>query len=496
MTQPHKVFYPGTIEELFESSKWRKYLPIFRKLQDATTTESELNEYMKSLGIRTCKRLDRFIEGQFIKHNWYMSVGEQDGEKTYKLLPIYTDELGDGVISYSIYRKNREVLDKAMEDGTALPAQSYLSDPEAYQTWVDSLNLKGLNTTTNKVISFQDLIKGSTKYPDEYLVIYAFPSYNRFEELSRAIDTYLEFIMGLSGHKHALYCLAQGYSQEEFNDIEINRLVNVTNEEIHIDWVDPYPKPISQTRIREDVYRGAEALAKRLDSEKHRNKKVVYVFFDDDFEFKNGSVAAYDSAVDYLHEHPAIGIVQCSGYLGGYYDHGGLLTRWNGHLWMDRGMVVRPLDGQIFFRDDVGKEGGLFETYMYLYFMLRGSSIANLKNVPTLHHSYKYQSNARQNKIDKMTDSELKVHMHAQKYVEDAFDYFNSVLGEGVYTATAYAPRLSLKFKKPSLEAFRKHLISAKERFGYSEYCVNDGVLSRGLPKKWRDVADEVGINY
>jgi len=487
------VQFPATLDQLFTKKKFKRDEPLFRDLYARTISTDELRSMYGADLLLGDHRYSRFINGDGIKFGWIiLEWQDTQTEATYnRLVPIgwNGEHVPSGMVSYPTYQSHKRRYDQGELSAMSLLSILVFSDefPKELLYTPDSSNARMLNSST-PILVREELFQHLTilQRTFNHHILYVIPSYGNIVNLERVLRTWVDYVLSESRYISHLYLYAQGYSledQERIYGIIPSALINF----ITVKFVAAYPQPISQTLIRNTAYTAAclEAIYSH----------TAYVLGDDDFEFKSGSGAAYDTAIDYLLNNPAIGLIQCSGYLGGYYKRSGLLTRWNGHFWMDRGIIGRPLmyAGEyqpLFLMSDIGKLGGLFETYLFIYYAEQGYGVATMKNTPTLHRSYRHNSKSRGQWFNSLKPADLEVHMHNQRFIDAAITYFNSVLGAGTYSVVEYAPHLQLKYKGPSLQFFLTHYDRALANFGYCAYTQENGNLSRGLPKGWRDALE------
>lgn len=310
------------------------------------------------------------------------------------------------------------------------------------------------------------------------------PSYRREGMLLVVIDTYLSYVapeLVANGMRPTLSVSAQGYRKYYIESLAFKYKKQIEEGQLLLFDIPAYERPTSQTQIRSDLHQFVRAMI--------AEPIAFTVLLDDDMQFKSGSGLAIAESVRYMQEHPGLGLIQMSGYLGGYFDHGGhLLRRWNGHFWTDRGLVIRDIGEDLFLPEDVGRPGGLVETYIFTHYLLKGYSAATKKNVPTLHRSNRNRTKARLEADAELSEEDLKNHMHRRDFIEDALDLFNQRLGAGTYRVKQFEPKLELEYRGPSLTCFEQHLRAAHQKFGYSDYLFEGGTYSRGLPRGWESV--------
>lgn len=93
---------------------------------------------------------------------------------------------------------------------------------------------------------------------------------------------------------------------------------------------DPYPKPISMVRIRNDCM--------MLDPDCD-----IYLFVDDDMKFNPGAGHCYNEIIRFFEEDDQLGLVMSAGYLGGYNYVGTLKYATEKHWTVCRGLFLRNI---------------------------------------------------------------------------------------------------------------------------------------------------------
>lgn len=480
-----EVKYLGTIDALFAAPKWEELKPVFERLLKPTTTD-ELKKAFKKVGLRTSGRIDRFMNGEAIQFGWLLCrvprevpPGESP-EFVYQLVPIGWDgeNIPKGMVTYDQYSAQRSAFNKLQLKAPSIA--EYYTEPDKWENYVAELPKKPDGTPRVRSTRGRKLGK-AISVADPSKVCFVIPSvfvegnYN----ITRTLQTWNDFVVPEMKNFPTLVIYAQGY--DEVGQSNLAAIIGSMQGHVIVHHGPKFPLPLSMPLIRESSFRVSQMYG----------TWDYLVMGDDDFEFKNGSGNYYDFGVEYMKHFPAIGMVQASGYLGGYYDRDALLTRWGAFVWTDRGLILRVTpDNTFFLPTDVQKLGGLEESLLAVSYQLRGYAIATLKNVPTVHHSYRHNSKAKKAYLASMTPEKLETHMCAENVVGPTVQHLNRVCGEGTYTIKQYAPEFQSTFKSPSLDFFRIHLGLSIQQHGYCQYTHDDGQYSRGLPKGWRNVPE------
>lgn len=302
----------------------------------------------------------------------------------------------------------------------------------------------------------------------------------KFTDAKLMVESWITQIRYQSQHHVSLHILLQPGDSEDISEEDYYKYFESLEKNddlhIHLHHFKSELLYVSQNHLRNTLWTKVKNYVQG-----HFSYAVLH---DDDFEFRDGSAKYYDEQIAYMDQNPSVGLIQTSGYLGGYVERERPLMRWGAHFWMDRGIIIRPISDLMIFPHDLYRPGGLFETYIYLYYTMNGYVVVTTKNNPTLHRHYFYRNKDRKEKSSTMSDELVAKHMHSQQYLDDAVVYFNSIMGKGTYKIETYAPKLKLHFKAPTRVLFNINQDAGKELFvGGNIYTLDGGKHSRGLPK-------------
>lgn len=140
---------------------------------------------------------------------------------------------------------------------------------------------------------------------------------------------------------------------------------------------DPYPKPISMVRIRNDCM--------MLDPDCD-----IYLFVDDDMKFNSGAGDCYNEIIKFFEDDPELGLVMSAGHLGGYNYQHQLKYTVKKHWTVCRGLFVRNLrtcvESPIYPASALQiHQGGYEEMLVAMEVVRSGRKMATHFNNPTTH---------------------------------------------------------------------------------------------------------------
>lgn len=140
---------------------------------------------------------------------------------------------------------------------------------------------------------------------------------------------------------------------------------------------DPYPKPISMVKIRNDCM--------MLDPDCD-----LYLFVDDDMKFNSGAGDCYNEIIKFFEDNDDLGLVMSAGFLGGYNYKNQLKYTVKKHWTVCRGLFIRNLrtcaDSPIYPVSALSiHEGGYEEMIAAMEVIRKGYKMATHFNNPTTH---------------------------------------------------------------------------------------------------------------
>lgn len=140
---------------------------------------------------------------------------------------------------------------------------------------------------------------------------------------------------------------------------------------------DPYPKPISMVRIRNDCM--------MLDPDCD-----IYLFVDDDMKFNSGAGDCYNEIIKFFEDDPELGLVMSASHLGGYNYQHQLKYTVKKHWTVCRGLFIRNLrtcaESPIYPASALQiHQGGYEEMLVAMEVVRSGRKMATHFNNPTTH---------------------------------------------------------------------------------------------------------------
>lgn len=204
---------------------------------------------------------------------------------------------------------------------------------------------------------------------------------------------------------------------------------------------EPYPKPISMVKIRNDCM--------MLDPDCD-----IYLFVDDDMKFNSGAGDCYNEIIQFFQNEPDLGLVMSAGYLGGYNYKNQLKYAVQKHWTVCRGLFIRNLrtcnESPIYPASALTiHQGGYEEMIAAMEVVRRGYKMATHFNNPTTHKVMPIDVGKDANKDCRYEDDQI-------------HNINNSFTSSSAYLSTEYGINLNIKRAKDYQTALNLIEVSRK----------------------------------